>query len=69
MEATYTKLEDGTWGVSLHCPDYPEHFVGLTVTAVTRAGRRSQVTLGEHVRSFMKKGERGRQTDIFRVAS
>lgn len=57
MQATWRRFDDGEWGVRLTQPEYPPStWVGLPVTVRSRSGKKRNVVLGEHVRTFRIKG-------------
>lgn len=65
---TWTKLEDGTWGIRWEDCPYPGGTAeGLPVTVTTRAGKKTEVIAGPRERYFLVKG--GRRVDIYRVAT
>jgi hypothetical protein len=68
MKATWTKLENGEWGVKLLGSEWPQGTGrGLPVTVETQAGRKTEVVLGEHIRTFRIAG--GRFVDIYEKAT
>ncbi len=69
---TWTRLEDGTWGVQL--PEFyptnvrepgPDRNTGLPVTVKTKSGKKKTVILGDFVKSF--RGKRGIVIKVYRV--
>lgn len=46
MDASYTKLKDGSWGVRL-TSTRPVPYPGMPVTVVTKAGTRKRETLSQ----------------------
>lgn len=65
--SSWIKLDDGTWGVRLVGCEYATGTcTGIPFTVKTRAGKKTRVVLGEHVRTF--RVERGKFVDIYRVA-
>ena len=66
MTASWTKLDDGSWGVRLERAPWPSGTgVGLPVVVRSKSGRRATVVLGEHLRGFRIKG--GVFVDVYRA--
>lgn len=67
MRNSWTKLDDGTWGARLENFAYAgtAENKGLGVTLTTRAGRKTDVILGDFVRQFRIKG--GIIVKVYRV--
>jgi hypothetical protein len=65
VKASWTRLDDGTWGARLECAPWPGGTgTGLPVTLHGRKGGSVQVVLGEHLKSFWMKGSRW--VDLYR---
>lgn len=64
MDATWTKLTDGTWGVKvMRCQPYIVE--GEPIVVQTRSGEKKPVLLGPLVREFRVKG--GDFVRVFKV--
>lgn len=68
MIATWAKIDGETWGVRLEDAPWPGGSgVGMPVAIRTKAGKRADVVLGAHVRTWRVAG--GRFIDLYHLDS
>jgi hypothetical protein len=66
--ASWTKLNNGEWGIKVeNAQYYPDQMIGTPIIVTNKAGDKTEVIIGKHVSGYMPKGGRGRHTDIYEV--